>query len=80
MLSVVVDDNDMNITHIIRGDDHFTNAFRQTCIYNACKWQVPKFGHLPLIHGQDGKKLLKRNSVVSIDDFTARSILNWIFI
>lgn len=69
MLSVVVDDHDMNITHVIRGDDHFTNTFRQICIYNACGWQVPKFGHLPLIFGDDGKKLSKRRQVVGINDF-----------
>jgi glutamyl-tRNA synthetase len=69
MLSVVVDDHDMGITHVIRGDDHFTNTFRQICIYNACSWQTPKFGHLPLIYGDDGKKLSKRRQVVGIDDF-----------
>jgi glutamyl-tRNA synthetase len=69
MLSVVVDDHDMDITHVIRGDDHFTNTFRQICIYNACQWQIPKFGHLPLIYGDDGKKLSKRRQVVGIDDF-----------
>lgn len=69
MLSVVVDDHNMNITHVIRGDDHFTNTFRQICIYNACGWKIPKFGHLPLIHGDDGKKLSKRRQVVGINDF-----------
>jgi glutamyl-tRNA synthetase len=69
MLSVVVDDHDMGITHVIRGDDHFTNTFRQICIYNACGWNVPKFGHLPLIFGDDGKKLSKRRQVVGINDF-----------
>lgn len=69
MLSVVVDDHDMKITHVIRGDDHFTNTFRQICIYNACQWVIPKFGHLPLIFGDDGKKLSKRRQVVGINDF-----------
>lgn len=69
MLSVVVDDHDMAITHVIRGDDHFTNTFRQICIYNACGWSIPKFGHLPLIFGDDGKKLSKRRQVVGINDF-----------
>jgi len=69
MLSVVVDDHDMNITHVIRGDDHFTNTFRQICLYNACNWKIPKFGHLPLIFGDDGKKLSKRRQAVGINDF-----------
>lgn len=69
MLSVVVDDHDMSITHVIRGDDHFTNTFRQICIYKACNWNIPKFGHLPLIFGDDGKKLSKRRQVVGINDF-----------
>ena len=54
MLSVVVDDHDMGVTHIIRGDDHLTNAARQSQIYNALGWQVPEFAHVPLIHGSDG--------------------------
>src|SRR3954452_3575308 len=56
-LSVVVDDHDMGITHVIRGDDHLNNAFRQTQIYRALGWPVPEFAHVPLIHGQDGAKL-----------------------
>lgn len=61
MLAVVVDDHDMNITHIIRGDDHLNNTFRQLMIYNAMNWPVPTFAHVPLIHGEDGKKLSKRH-------------------
>ncbi len=61
MLSVVVDDHDMGITHVIRGDDHLTNAFRQTQLYRACGWTPPVFAHIPLIHGADGGKLSKRH-------------------
>lgn len=67
MLSVVVDDHDMGITHIIRGDDHLNNAFRQYYIYEACGWDVPKFAHIPLIHGSDGAKLSKRHGAVSTE-------------
>lgn len=65
MLAVVVDDHDMNITHVIRGDDHFTNTFRQVQIYQAMGWEVPQFAHLPMIHGLDGHKLSKRHGAVS---------------
>src|SRR5947209_5102635 len=57
MLAVVVDDHDMGVTHVIRGDDHLTNAARQTQIYQACGWEVPEMAHIPLIHGPDGAKL-----------------------
>ena len=67
MLSVVVDDHDMGITHIIRGDDHLTNAFRQHHIYTAMGWDVPVFAHIPLIHGSDGAKLSKRHGATSAD-------------
>lgn len=67
MLSVVVDDHDMGITHIIRGDDHLTNAFRQHHIYTAMGWNVPTFAHIPLIHGGDGAKLSKRHGATSAD-------------
>jgi glutamyl-tRNA synthetase len=67
MLSVVVDDHDMGITHIIRGDDHLTNAFRQHHIYKALAWDVPEFAHIPLIHGADGAKLSKRHGATSAD-------------
>lgn len=67
MLSVVVDDYDMGITHIIRGDDHLTNMFRQYQIYAAMGWNPPKFAHIPLIHGSDGAKLSKRHGATSAD-------------
>ncbi len=66
MLSVVVDDHDMEITHVIRGDDHLTNAFRQTQLYRAMSWPLPQFGHLPLIHGPDGSKLSKRHGAIGV--------------
>lgn len=69
MLSVVVDDHDMGITHIIRGDDHLTNAFRQYHIYTAMGWEVPTFAHIPLIHGSDGAKLSKRHGATSADAY-----------
>ncbi|HKT19847.1 MAG TPA: glutamate--tRNA ligase, partial [Stellaceae bacterium] len=59
--SVVADDHDMTITHVIRGDDHLNNAFRQTQIYRALGWEIPQFAHVPLIHGPDGAKLSKRH-------------------
>jgi glutamyl-tRNA synthetase len=68
-LSVVVDDHDMGITHVIRGDDHLNNAFRQKQIYEALGWAVPEFAHLPLIHGPDGAKLSKRHGSVGIDAY-----------
>jgi glutamyl-tRNA synthetase len=69
MHSVVVDDHDMGITHIIRGDDHLNNAFRQTQLYRACGWDVPEFAHLPLIHGADGAKLSKRHGAVGVEAY-----------
>ena len=69
MLSVVVDDHDMGVTHVIRGDDHLTNTFRQIQIYRACNWDVPKFGHIPLIYGPDGTKLSKRHGAASAQDY-----------
>ena len=69
MLSVVVDDHDMGITHVIRGDDHLTNAFRQTQIYLANGWTVPHFSHIPLIHGPDGAKLSKRHGALGIEAY-----------
>ena len=68
-LSVVVDDHDMGITHVIRGDDHFTNAFRQTQIYRALGWNVPEFAHVPLIHGPDGAKLSKRHGALGVEAY-----------
>jgi glutamyl-tRNA synthetase len=75
MLSVVVDDHDMGITHIIRGDDHLNNAFRQYHLYQACSWDVPVFAHIPLIHGADGAKLSKRHGAVGIDWYRAEGFL-----
>ncbi|RZI45918.1 glutamate--tRNA ligase [Candidatus Finniella inopinata] len=69
MLSVVVDDHDMGITHIIRGDDHLTNAFRQWHLYQACGWAVPEFAHIPLIHGPDGAKLSKRHGALGAEHY-----------
>ncbi|MBO6037895.1 MAG: glutamate--tRNA ligase [Acetobacter sp.] len=67
--AVVVDDHDMGITHVLRGDDHLTNTFRQTMIYSAMGWDLPHFGHLPLIHGPDGAKLSKRHGASSVIEF-----------
>ena len=69
MLAVVVDDFDMNITHVIRGEDHLTNAFRQKIIYEACNWKVPEFAHIPLIHGADGAKMSKRHGATSVIEY-----------
>ena len=69
MLSVVVDDHDMDITHIIRGDDHLTNTFRQRMIYDAMGWTVPVFAHVPMIHGPDGAKLSKRHGAVGLEAY-----------
>lgn len=66
MLSVVVDDHDMGVTHVIRGDDHLTNTFRQIQIYKAMGWEVPTYAHIPLIHGPDGAKLSKRHGATSV--------------
>src|ERR1700726_1875111 len=68
-LSVVVDDHDMGITHVIRGDDHLNNAFRQTQIYRALDWPIPEFAHFPLIHGADGAKLSKRHGAVGVEAY-----------
>ena len=75
MLAVVVDDHDMGITHIIRGDDHLTNAFKQKLMYEAMGWNVPLFVHIPLIHGTDGAKLSKRHGAVGVDAYEAMGIL-----
>ena len=64
MLAVVVDDHDMGVTHIIRGDDHLRNALRQVPIYQAMGWPIPEFAHIPLIHGPDGAKLSKRHGAL----------------
>src|SRR3954447_19444847 len=68
-LSVVVDDHDMGITHVIRGDDHLNNAFRQTQIYRALDWEVPHFAHGPLIHGADGEKMSKRHGAIGVEQY-----------
>lgn len=75
MLSVVVDDHDMGITHIIRGDDHLNNAYRQYHLYKACGWDVPAFAHIPLIHGADGAKMSKRHGATGTDAYRAMGIL-----
>jgi glutamyl-tRNA synthetase len=75
MLAVVVDDHDMGVTHIIRGDDHLTNGARQTQIYNALGWQVPMMAHIPLIHGPDGSKLSKRHGALGVDAYRAMGYL-----
>jgi len=67
--AVVVDDHDMAISHVIRGDDHLTNTFRQVQIYQALGWETPRFAHIPLIHGADGAKLSKRHGAVSVLEF-----------
>ena len=69
MLSVVVDDHDMGITHVIRGDDHLTNAARQIVIFQAMGWTSPKFAHMPLVHGEDGKKLSKRHGAQAVHEW-----------
>ena len=69
MHAVVVDDHDMGVTHIIRGDDHLTNAARQIVIYNAMGWTVPEMAHIPLIHGPDGAKLSKRHGALGVDAY-----------
>ena len=71
MHAVVVDDHDMGVTHIIRGDDHLTNAARQSQVYLANGWEIPVFAHIPLIHGTDGKKLSKRHGAVGLHEFAA---------
>lgn len=69
MLSVIVDDHDMGVTHIIRGDDHLTNAFRQLQVISALGWTAPVYAHIPLIHGADGKKLSKRHGALGVDAY-----------
>ncbi|HVZ53627.1 MAG TPA: glutamate--tRNA ligase, partial [Pseudolabrys sp.] len=71
MLAVVVDDHDMAVTHIIRGDDHLTNGARQKHIYDALGWSVPVMAHIPLIHGPDGSKLSKRHGALGVDAYRA---------
>ena len=75
MLSVVVDDHDMGVTHIIRGDDHLTNAFRQIQMYKALGWNLPHMAHIPLIHGSDGAKLSKRHGALGVDAYQDMGLL-----
>jgi glutamyl-tRNA synthetase len=75
MLAVVVDDHDMGVTHIIRGDDHLNNAFRQLAIVNAMGWPQPTYAHVPLIHGPDGAKLSKRHGALGVHDYRDMGIL-----
>jgi glutamyl-tRNA synthetase len=83
MLAVVVDDHDMGITHVIRGDDHLNNAFRQSMVYRGMDWIVPIFAHIPLIHGADGAKLSKRHGALGVDayrdmGFLADAVINYL--
>jgi glutamyl-tRNA synthetase len=75
MLAVVVDDHDMGVTHVIRGDDHLTNGARQKQIYEALGWDVPTMAHIPLIHGPDGSKLSKRHGALGVDAYRAMGYL-----
>lgn len=75
MLGVVVDDHDMAVTHIIRGDDHLTNGARQAQIYEALGWPIPKMAHIPLIHGPDGAKLSKRHGALGVEAYRAKGYL-----
>lgn len=69
MLAVVVDDHDMGVTHVIRGDDHLNNAARQQMVYDAMGWDIPVWAHIPLIHGPDGKKLSKRHGATGVEEY-----------
>ncbi|MDH3335979.1 MAG: glutamate--tRNA ligase, partial [Rhodospirillaceae bacterium] len=75
MLAVVVDDHDMGITHVIRGDDHLTNTFRQIQLYRAMGWELPQFAHMPLLHGADGKKLSKRHGALGVEAYEEMGFL-----
>ena len=74
-LSATVDDHEMNITHVIRGDDHMINSFKQKQIYDAMNWQVPSFAHIPLIHSDKGKKLSKRDNASTLEDYKKIGII-----
>jgi glutamyl-tRNA synthetase len=69
MLAVAVDDHDMGVSHVIRGDDHLNNAARQMLIYQAMGWPLPVYAHIPLIHGPDGKKLSKRHGALGVEEY-----------
>jgi glutamyl-tRNA synthetase len=75
MLAVVVDDHDMGVTHIVRGDDHLNNAFRQLAIIRAMGWPEPHYAHVPLIHGSDGAKLSKRHGALGVHDYRDMGVL-----
>ena len=75
-LSATVDDHEMKITHVIRGDDHKINTFKQKQIYEAMGWKIPEFAHIPLIHSETGKKLSKRDKASTIDDYIKIGILS----
>ncbi len=75
MLAVVVDDQDMGVTHVIRGDDHLNNAFRQYQLILACGWSVPVYAHIPLIHGADGAKLSKRHGALAVGEYATLGYL-----
>ena len=75
-LSATVDDNEMKVTHVIRGDDHMINSFKQKQIYEAMSWEVPNFAHIPLIHSDKGKKLSKRDNASTIDDYKKIGIMS----
>ena len=75
MLSVVADDHDMEVTHIVRGHDHLTNTFRQNIIYDALIWDKPKTAHIPLIHGPDGSKMSKRHGAIDVEEYKNNGIL-----
>ncbi|MDA9624546.1 glutamate--tRNA ligase family protein, partial [Pelagibacteraceae bacterium] len=74
-LSATVDDHEMNITHVIRGDDHMINSFKQKQIYDAMGWDVPNFAHIPLIHSEQGKKLSKRDNASTLEDYIKIGII-----
>jgi glutamyl-tRNA synthetase len=75
-LSATVDDHEMNITHVIRGDDHMINSFKQKQIYDAMGWEVPNFAHIPLIHSEHGKKLSKRDNASTLEDYAKIGIIS----
>jgi len=75
MLSVVVDDHDLGVNYIIRGDDHLNNYFRQKFIYEYMDWKIPKYAHIPLIHGEDGTKLSKRHGAVNVIDLKQQGFI-----
>ena len=75
-LSATVDDHEMKITHVIRGDDHMINSFKQKQIFDAMSWKVPNFAHIPLIHSEQGKKLSKRDNASTLDDYVKIGIIS----